>query len=518
MPIGADEVVTQGHVRSFIQLGGPRPSNPLQYYGVDFQYMFLSGATVPYGDINPINVPDPFRTKGYRQIGQSRDAPDLPEAQLMLYQKHGIVPRELGRQNCQHNLYLVAGYCRDLSDPVSGWQDYVQVYSRATATQLDMGDQMAVDSDDPVTDTYDLRLADIYRLGQIQLGEQATAQVAREVVDLVWGGGVQCGGCGPADDGARRLYAITRASGAGSPGLPAEVVYLKRNKDGSTVVQEYAITGMGANVDPTAIDIMGQYLIVVAKSENAYYFATINQITGALSAFTKVTTGFVASNTPNDIFVVSASRAYLPADNGYLYVLTNPVSGVSVANAGAATTQHLSRIHGDGNATLAAVGNNATVVFSYDGGTTWAVAPSAPGGVNLTAVCVKDPFHSWAGNAAGGVYYTEDQGNSWTAQAITGAVGIQDIVFANDEVGYILYQGADQAAIRATFCAGAVWADSLSSNSRIGPVPSTDARYNRLAVPRTTVDVNTANLAIAGLDTSGANGDGVLIVGATPTL
>jgi hypothetical protein len=116
------------------------------------------------------------------------------------------------------------------------------------------------------------------------------------------------------------------------------------------------------------------------------------------------------------------------------------------------------------------------------------------------------------------VYYTEDQGNSWVAQPITGAVGIQDIVFANDEVGYILYQGASQAAIRATFCAGAVWADSLSANSRIGAVPSTDARYNRLAVPRTTVDVNTANLAIAGLDTSGANADGVLIIGATPTL
>ena len=92
----------------------------------------------------------------------------------------------------------------------------------------------------------------------------------------MYGTQIQCGDCGPPNDGTRWAYAITKSSGAGSPGLPAEVQY---RVDGTANWIDLAITGIGATADPTAIDIVGDKLVVVA-SENAYYYATINAITG----------------------------------------------------------------------------------------------------------------------------------------------------------------------------------------------------------------------------------------------
>ena len=54
---------------------------------------------------------------------------------------------------------------------------------------------------------------------------------------------------------------------------PAEVQY---RVDGTANWIDLAITGIGATADPTAIDIVGDKLVVVVTSENAYYYATIN--------------------------------------------------------------------------------------------------------------------------------------------------------------------------------------------------------------------------------------------------
>lgn len=512
--VGGDEIVTQLHNRLFFQLGGPYPSNPLLYYGKNWQYAFISGGTLPYGDVSPINVPSPDQIKKYRAVGESVDAPDFPTMQLQLLEKHGYVPRDLGRQGCRHNAYVVVGNCNDLSDPLNGWTDFVQTYARFKATQVDFGDTMSMDSDDAVSDTYDMTGLDIYRSGKVNFGTLATTQIDREVLDSVWGGGSQCGGCGPADNGAQRLYSLTRASGAGSPGLPAEVIYTLFNSDGSQTVVEYTITGLPALTTPTAIDIMGSYLVVLVASEAAYYYATINALTGAVGTWTKVTTGFVAGALPNDIFVISSTLAWICGNGGYIYRINSVPSGVTVVNAGATTTQNLTRIHGDGNLRIVAGGGSAAIITSADAGVTWATTPATTGGV-ISGIAVKDHFHWWVTTVAGLRAYTLNAGNSWVPQLIAGVTAINDIVFANDEVGYVAYENASGAALQATQFGGAEWADSGAANSRLGTLPA-HVRTNRIALPRTTVDITTAILALAGLATGST--DGSLILGNTAVL
>ena len=519
MPINASEVLHQQQVRLFFQFGGPRPGNPLKYYGTDWQYAFLQGLSKSYGDINPIYMPSAKRTGTYDLSTTTRDAPDLPEATLQVLEKVGSVPRELGESGCPFNLYLVTGSCgNDLSNPVSGWTEYVTVLSYCSAESMDNGDPMDRESDDPLMQEYSLKLRGYYDSGAMSFGEQAAAAIDREVVDVVYGSGASCANCGPANDGTRRLYAITKSSGAGSPGLPGEVIYVEKNPvTGAITIREYTITGLGATTDPTFVDVMGQYLIVGVSSSNSYYYATLDPITGVPGTFTQVTTGFVATKTPNDIVVLSSTEAYIAANGGYVYKISDPSAGVSVVASGAATANNLTRIHGNGNV-IAAVGAGGVVLRSANSGQTWALTSTHAGSAALTGVAVFNSSYIQAVNASGVHYTTEDGGASWTARTIAGATACSDIVYISDEVGYILYTNGTNARLQATTYGGAAWYDSGSENSRIKSFPSF-YQANRLAVPLAAAPtVAAGNLAIGGLATSGANADGILITGATAFL
>lgn len=519
MPFETTGLNTQQVARLFIQRGGPSPTYPLKYYGTDAQYMFLQGVSKSYGGINGLYLPSASRTGTYDLIQRTRDAPDLPEATLQVYQRIGTIPYDLGEQGCPTNLYLVIGACgNDLADPINGWDGYTEIYSLALAESNDGGDRMAPDSDDALMDEYALKPAAIYKVGALSFGDTASSAIDREVVDVAYGGGASCGTCGPADDGTRRLYAVTKSSGAGSPGIPANVIYVERNPiTGTTTVREYDITGLGATTDPVFIDVMGPYLIVGVSSSNSYYYATLDSVTGAPGTWTQVTTGFVATKTPNDIWVRSANEAYICGNGGYVYRLTDVTTGVSVVSAGSATTNNLNRIHGAGT-TIVAVGASGTVVRSLTTGDTWATTTSTAGAAALVGVWVFTPSYFQIVNTSGVVYTTDVGGASYTSRTIGGATAAYDIVYATPEVGYIVYTDSVGARLQATTYGGVKWYDSVTENSRIKSFPSF-GRANRIAVPRTSGPTLAANtIAIAGVATTAANADGALYTGTVPFL
>ena len=129
----------------------------------------------------------------------------------------------------------------------------------------------------------------------------------------MWAGGIDCGACGPGDDGTKRLYAVTKSSGAASPGTPAEIVYIV---DGGATFSQQNITGLGGTVDPTGIELVGNYLVVLDTAGNGYWFAEINTLTGVPGTWTQVTSGFVASKQPTDMYVAGSSEVYFSANGG----------------------------------------------------------------------------------------------------------------------------------------------------------------------------------------------------------
>lgn len=507
---GADIVITQGQKRIFRQPGGARPNNPVKYAGKDTQFLSIQGATRPIrGGVDPIYVPDPDNAKEYLQVGRAKSAPDLPTFDLMVLENHGGIPFQLSDLICPQTFYINSGKCKSLSDFLRGWSSYVEIYADAEPSEgVDMGDRTSWDSDDQIEDTISHTAARIYAIGQVSFGPKATTQVDREVIDIVYGSTAECGDCGPQDTGTNRMYAVVKSSGSGSPGLPGEVVY---SVDGGLTWNEVNIDSFGATEDPVAIDMVGDYLVVVGSG--AYYYALINRYTGAPGTFTKVSSGFVTNKAPNDIYVLSPREVYFVGNGGYIYRSTEITSGVSVISAGAVTTSNLYRIKGDGFNTVVAVGASDSIVRSLDRGNNWSTpVDTTVAGINvdLTAIEVLSELRWWIGSGTGRVYYTLNGGNSYVHMGFSGAGAgsINDIVFATDEVGYFSHTNTTpDGRLFATWNGGADW---TNTDPRLTGLSVVD-RINRFAYPKVGLTTAANNLALACLGGDGT--DGLIQVG-----
>jgi hypothetical protein len=508
--ITADEVLTQKHVRFFLQPGGPSPANSLLYAGLDGSYMNIENVENPRsGGISPINVHDPRVPGRYRRVGRQVDAPDFPTFSTSFMQKKNALPRHLTTLgDCVTNFYQVVGDCKDLSDFVRGWTSYVKIMSWAENTNVTEAGG-AFDSDEGLLDELEWTAANVYNVGALSFGERASVAVYSNAVDVVYGSRVQCGNCGTADNGTKLIYVVTNNVVA-SPGEAPDVYY---SLNGGATWTKSDITGAIATDVPVAIDIVGQYLVVLFDDgvTGGYWYSELNAINGAPSStWTKVTTGFVQA--PTDMWVRSARAVWISGEGGYVYKVENIAQGATVKENGSATAQILKRIHGWEDM-IVAVGVNGAVIFTENGGVTWTSVTSAPSSDDNQALSVVGTYLWYVGDDAGNVFFTTDKGISWTElQAAPGAAAIQDILFPTDEVGYIAYTlTGPTAGIATTFNGGGDWA---TGSPRLLNVPTAD-RFNRFAAPDVpNFNVAANNLAVAGL--AGNGSDGIILVGSAP--
>lgn len=511
--VTADEILTQKHVRFFLQPGGPGPTNSLLYSGVDGAYLNIESVSNPRsGGINPINVHDPRRQGFYKRVGRSVDPPDLPSFTVNFLQKKDALPKhlvELG--DCVTNFYQVVGDCKDLSDFTRGWTSYVKIMSNAENTTVEEKGG-AWDGDEQLQDDLEFVPSAVYNVGKIGFGEKASVEVYSEVIDVVYGNRVQCGACGPSDNGTKLMYAVASNTVA-SPGQAPSVFY---SVDGGLNWTEIAITGSASTDVPVAIDVVGNYLLVVFDDAGTggYFYTELNSITGAPSAtWTKVTTGFVTAHGPTDIWVQSPRNVWLTGRSGYIYKLTSVSAGVTVIDASNSTAENLNRIHGL-EEIIVVTGDNGVVLYSTNRGRTFAATSANPSANDIDALWVVADFLWYVGDDGGDVYYTLDQGISWTQETSVNGAAVHDIVFATDEVGYISYTTAGPVAvITTTFNGGADW---TMGSPRLLNVPTAD-RFNRIAVPDVP-NANTAanNMLIGGL--AGNGSDGIVLVGTVATV
>ena len=515
MPVTqSNENLTQNFIRAFTQRGGPSPSVPVLYAGSDEQYLMVGDISRPdRGGISPINVND-LRTRGlFQRTGITIEAPDIPSAAITFKQRFGGIPWYKFRLNCPVNIYESEGLCNDPSDPVNGWST-LNILSRGLSSDKTYQGRTPFDgSDESLAEVQFSWLGDVYSVGPITLGETAAVDVTTEVVDIVYGSLALCSDCGPANDGTKWIYALQQTAGGSSAAL-GKVLY---STDYGATWTASSITGLGIGVLVTAIDIVGQYLVVVAKTENAYYVSQINHATGAPGTWTKVTSGFVSTKTPNDLFVESANRVYFVADGGYVYVSTDILAGVSVLSAAGATTNNLTRIHGNAG-TLLAVGASNTSIKSTNRGLTWsATSASVTGAHSAVAVLTPQTYCIGTLDTSGKVYYTENGGASWTQITLPGAAltSIPDIVWATAEVGYISATRTGPAAvIFGTVFGGRNWSEAGTSRF---PTAPTYGRANRIDVPEVPdLQVAANNMAVAGL--GGGLVDGIVLLGSSPVL
>lgn len=505
----ADEVLFQRNLRIFSQRGGPLPNGRMRYCGPEEQYMAMGDVKDPVrGKLTPLRVHDPRQRGAYRLIGMQTSMPDLSSSTISFLRKHGGITWISGDLTCPNNYYELAGECRKPDDFLYGWQDSVTIYSYGTADDRTYKARTALSDDNPLMDDVNHIYACVYDIGGMSFTDNVTP-TKREAVDAVYGSTVNCGHCGPLDDGRQRIYVLCKSSGAGSPGTPAEVVYTVNHGTSWAAVN---ITGLGGTQDPTGIDIAGYFLIVLDTVGNGYYYAPINPLTGVPGSWTNVTAGFVAGDQPNDIYVVSADEIYFCGQNGYIYRSTDITAGVTVINAGVTTSIDLTRIDGFEDV-IVCVGESGAVIKSVNRGQTFQTVTTFPTSNSLSGVDVRDLFRYWVVGGGGFMAYTMDGGETWATKNL-GSIQFDDIVFATDEVGHAIGRGSSltNARLWTTFNGGLSWTASnvQPGNPRILNFP-TYSRSNRIAVPQFTEPAVIANeLVLAGLNADGTNGNIIL--------
>jgi hypothetical protein len=500
----ADEIIMQRQLRAYTQRGGPRPDAPVRYGGVNEQFIMFGDVTnAQRGSFTPVWWVDPLARDRYQLIAQQISPPEIPKATISFARRRGGISWIVGDLSCPVNFYEQALGCGVAGDFLYGWSDFLTIYSKGLAGARSSKSRSTRVDDNPLMDDVEFSFSAIYDIGGLSFREVAEAAVEREVVDVAFAPGVACSSCGTPSDGTTRLYALTASSGSGSPGTPAEVVW---TVDGTTF-NNVNITGLSGTVTPTGIDIVGNFVVVIDTVNNGYWYSEINRWTGAPTSWAFVSAGFVGGRPPTDIFVAGPNEVYFSARGGYVYRSRNIPFGVTPIHSGSATTANLTRIDGFGS-TLVAVGESGTILRSMDRGSTWTTTFSPTSGT-LTAVQVLDQFLYWIGSGTGGVWWTGQGGQSWNLLTLPSIQAVDDILFATDEVGYLLARAPNLTTARlwTTFNGGADWsASNIEGNPRILNFP-TFSRGTRLAAPRGVPEVTAANyLAVGGLSAVGVDG------------
>jgi photosystem II stability/assembly factor-like uncharacterized protein len=295
----------------------------------------------------------------------------------------------------------------------------------------------------------------MYEVVPLSTTEEALTVVTNPVIDAIIPSQKECGLCDDEDDGCQVCMFVTLAS-PGSPGTASDVIW---TSDGGVNFFADDISSLDAAEPADAIAQVGRYVVVPSNAAaGLHYKLRTTLLAGTALNWTAVTTGIVAGGEPNDIWSVG-TRAFVVGDGGYIYLCTNPPAGVTVLDAGDATTQNLNAVHAINRNFAVAVGASGAIVRTTNGAAFGAITDPTSG-AGLNAVWLIDENIWFIGTDAGAVWYTVDGGANFTQLTnfpVTLA-GVNDIFFHNRSVGYIVGNIAGPAGvILRTYNGGQSW-------------------------------------------------------------
>lgn len=429
----------KGLSRVFLIEGRARPDHT-----PDYQSCLVAGApSQAMGDVEKIECPDPNEYGKWTEIGSVRGAEE--RVSLSLTGRYALDVKSellrLAKKGCSVDVQVNFGQCEipnafDLFAKKMILEDAILTNWEAEELgALASGDNAKVD------ETAEVSAKNIYEIVPLSYARKGDDVVTNEVVDVVICDSITCGTCQDESDGCKKIYAITKAAG-GSAGTPADVVF---SLDKGQNFYAHDIDAWGAAVDGAGIACVGKYVVAIATdASDPMAYATKSDITPINDeTWTDSTTGFVAAGTPRAIWSYGAG-AFVVGSAGYIYQVTDPTAGVTVLDAGTATTQNLLSVHGLDSSFAVAVGSNGAIVATEDGSVWALVTPTniSFAATNIQTIAVRTKTHWQIGTSGGRAYYTLDGGVTFYQMAFpgNGTGQVTDIQYSTDSVGFMAHQ------------------------------------------------------------------------------
>lgn len=439
-----------GNTRVFVQEDGPSPANGYNYHGT----LNLGGVSENLGDLSPIQIPSSEVHSTWDNVGINRGEPGLPTTDFTarLNKLLASVWWRIRRTKCAINMQIKIDTC-GTPDDFNSWESkFLLSRNHLTSITGPPINPLTGGDNTPADLTGSLTMLDWYELIPIRFQEKADTVVVAEVLDGIYADSIQCGNCGVQSDGCNKAYFLTLAN-AGSPGLSSQIVY---TTDDLATFSTIDIPTLGG-VSGTRMARVGARLVVISENSDSHHHILFTDLeAGAASAWSEISTGYVAGGSPRAIYVKSTSEVFIVGEGGYAYKMTSPTSAVTVIMDGSLTSQNFNDIDGS-KAVIVAVGNSNALVVSVNRGTTFVSKTGPKVGVNLNAIEVINEDIWFVATADGELYYTLDGGDTWTLSLSDGLDAINDIRFFDENVGYLVAQIGGQARVYRTDTMGNSW-------------------------------------------------------------
>jgi len=392
------------------------------------------------GGINPVRVPSDEQFGKFIVAAVTQDQADLPQLNIewrSTRQRSEVLA--LLRGGCPFDVQVHIGTCRSPLDFDFGGEKVI-ILEGGRLDTYGIPDLGAFDKDQeaPGQENTQVTGEDWYEVLPIVGNEVAASEVINPIVAVSICDSRTCGECGVSSNGCQIILAVAQSTG-GSPGLSAQLLI---SEDGGATWDNSLITTLGVS-DPSDGTCVGTNYVVISAADDSLHYAAIADLLSGEEEWEEVTTGFVGAGSPNAIFSLGRVFTWIVGDGGYIYFSSDITSGVDVLSAGGVTAENLNDIHGIDRLNLLAVGANNVVLNSENGGQTWALVEGPAAGVALTACWMLSETEWFVGTAGGELYYTVNQGRTWTQKAFTGqgSGSVNDIKFATPNVGYMAHAG-----------------------------------------------------------------------------
>uniref|UniRef100_A0A6M3J2G8 Putative neuraminidase n=1 Tax=viral metagenome TaxID=1070528 RepID=A0A6M3J2G8_9ZZZZ len=404
-----------GFGRAFLQENGAGPGNAYVYQGC----ASIGGFTDPRGSVSPIRCPSASEYDVFDVVGSLKGEAALPTTSLLAR----LEPRSrMLRIRCPFDLQAHYGRCTTPSD-FRQWTQLIH-FEQAQFSQLSGGALTALDETARATVdiTGEITAQRIWYADPMLIAEVAEDEATDEIIAVAMDPRVMCGECGIPSDGTQRMYALVKRAVGTSPGLPAELLV---SDDGGVTWDEYQIDTLAYDEDPSGMALVGSYVAVVSNDSGSLHYAPLTDLTD----WTEVTVGFEVAGPPNAIFALNATAVWIVGDGGYIYFTEDISAGVVVQQAGGASD--LYDVHAYSADDVLACGASA-MHYTANGGATWTDPGALPSVSAFRACWMRGDLIWMVGDAAGGLYYSLDAGETWHEAAFpgSGTGTVYDIVFS----------------------------------------------------------------------------------------
>jgi len=488
-----------GFSRVFLIEGRARPDHEPGYKSC----LMAGSPSQSFGEPERIECPDPDRYGNFIEVGSVEGAIERGALPLSGRYASDLASDllRIAKKRCDVDVQVHFGACSDPRAFNIFTKAVIVEKARLTNWGADDLGALGSDANAAINENADVSFDELYEVLPMTFTEKAKSVVTNPLIDVVICDAASCGECDDESDGCQKIYAISLSS-AGSPGTPPDVIF-SLDKGQNWAADN--IETMSPSDAADGIACVDGYIVVISEDTESHHFKAQSLVdNGTVDQWQEVTTGYVATKGPLDIWSVGV-YAFIVGEGGYVYGTSEPDTSVTVLDAGVATTQNLNAVHALSDLFAVAVGDSDTIIYTKDR-LTWVDATATGGGNNLTCVWCKSKTEWWVGDDGGQMWYTLDGGVTWTEKDLpgTGWDIIKDISFPTDSVGFI---SASKATPRGymlrSYDGGYSW---VILPEGVGSLPLADHIHAHAAC---TEDAN----FVVGVGLADDGTDGILVVG-----